>query len=116
LWALFDPERLRPTVRDVLSDLRNELWVSAASAWELAIKRALGRIDLPPEFDDAIRVLGIKPLAVTQEHAFAAGSLPLHHHKDPFDRMLVAQARIEGLTLVTRDARLTRYEIPVLLA
>jgi PIN domain nuclease of toxin-antitoxin system len=98
-----------------LKDASSEIWVSAATIWEIAIKAASGKLGGIDELDRALRHYHFRPLSITPEHGKLAGSLP-PHHKDPFDRMLVAQARIEGLTLVTRDARLTRYELPVLLA
>jgi PIN domain nuclease of toxin-antitoxin system len=89
--------------------------VSAASTWELAIKHALGRLELPPEFGDAIREARFTELPVTIEHGLVAARLP-SYHGDPFDRMLVAQAQLEGLTIVTRDAAFAPYGVPVLAA
>jgi PIN domain nuclease of toxin-antitoxin system len=90
--------------------------VSAATVWEISIKHGLGRIDVPmdqlPADIEASRFLA---LHITPAHAIAAGKLP-HHHRDPFDRMLIGQAQIEGLTLVTHDKLLQRYGIPVLLS
>lgn len=86
--------------------------VSAASIWELAIKQAQGRLRVPADFLALIDETGFDRLAVTFEHGAEAGHLPLHH-SDPFDRMLIAQARIEGLTLATADARLADYDVPL---
>jgi PIN domain nuclease of toxin-antitoxin system len=84
--------------------------VSAASAWEISIKRALGRVDLrDEEFSYGIRESGFAELNVTVEHSLVAGALP-PHHRDPFDRMLVAQATVEGLRLVTHDRVITAYD------
>jgi PIN domain nuclease of toxin-antitoxin system len=88
-------------------------FVSAASAWEVAIKQAIGRLTLPEPFAVGIDASGFQRLPVGFEHAAEAASLPLHH-TDPFDRMLVAQARLEGLTLVTHDRALAAYDVPVL--
>jgi PIN domain nuclease of toxin-antitoxin system len=88
------------------------VWVSAASAWEISIKAALGKIDARAPLSEAIRDYGFLPLAVSLEHGDAVRSLP-HHHRDPFDRMLVAQARTEGLTLVSRDPLLRAYDVQV---
>ena len=89
--------------------------MSAASVWEIAIKRALGKLDIPKDFLAALGETGFDPLPVTWEHGLLAGSLPAHH-QDPFDRMLVAQAQLEGLTVVTRDPSFGHYAVPVLAA
>ncbi len=89
------------------------MYVSAATIWEIEIKRAVGRLtvtqDLIAKVDDA----GFERLAVLFEHASEVGRLPLHH-RDPFDRLLIAQARVEGLTLATADEHIRRYDVPVL--
>jgi PIN domain nuclease of toxin-antitoxin system len=89
--------------------------VSAVSPWEIEIKRATGKLDAPGDLPARLRDLGFVPLAITVEHGVAAGTLPLHH-RDPFDRMLIAQAQLEGLTIVTRDRRFEPYEIQTLAA
>ena len=113
LWALEAPERLVDEARDAIASPANRVAVSAACVWELAIKQALGKLRLPTEFLAGIAAASFTPLSVTLEHAFAAGALP-RHHDDPFDRMLVAQAQLEGLTIVTRDPALRRYEVTIL--
>lgn len=113
LWALGQPAELAQDARAAIEDGKNEVLVSAASAWEVAIKRAAGKLESPDDLADAIKAAAFRPLAITVEHALAAGALP-PHHSDPFDRMLVAQAVIEGLTIVTRDARLARYGVATL--
>ena len=88
--------------------------VSAATAWEIAIKTALGRLAFPLDrLEDVLARMGIVPLPISLAHAVAAGSLP-RHHDDPFDRMLIAQARLESLVLVTEDAALARYDVAIL--
>ncbi len=87
--------------------------MSAASIWEIAIKRALGRVTTPPDFLPTIEASSLVPLAVRMDHAELAGGLP-GHHGDPFDRMLVAQAMLEGLVLVTADPVMKRYGVPLL--
>lgn len=115
LWWLADDTRLRDEARRAIGEPGNMVWVSAASVWEISIKHGLGRIDLPidqlPADLEASRFLA---LHITPVHAIAAGKLPFHH-RDPFDRMLLGQAQIEGLTLVTHDSALQRYGIPMLL-
>jgi PIN domain nuclease of toxin-antitoxin system len=89
------------------------VFVSAASIWEIEIKRALGRLSAPPRIGAAAREAGYEALPINFDHATAAGELP-PIHGDPFDRMLVAQARVEGLTLATADRQLQRYDVPTL--
>jgi PIN domain nuclease of toxin-antitoxin system len=117
LWALRDDPRLSKTVRAILLDDAHTLFWSAASTWELAIKVALKRIRfaapvaeyLPAKLDSE----GIDSLSITTAHAAAVESLPLYHH-DPFDRLLIAQARAEKLTLLSADKVVRRYDIEVI--
>lgn len=115
LWALSDPGSLSDEARDAISDRDSYVAASAASAWELSIKQTLGRVEIPEQLEEELERVGFDPLAITVPHALRAGSLP-PHHRDPFDRMLVAQSEIEELTLVTRDERLALYGVPVLAA
>lgn len=115
LWTLGEPARLASQARDAIEDERNEVFVSAVSAWEIAIKRALGKLVAPDDLEAKILSQGFSPLHITFHHADLAGALP-RHHADPFDRMLVAQAEAEGLTLVTRDARMPVYGVRTLAA
>lgn len=87
--------------------------MSAVSPWEIEIKRAKGRLRAPTDLLGAVGRAGFTALPVVLEHGVAAGQLPLHHH-DPFDRMLVAQAQLEGLTIVTDDEQIARYQVAVL--
>lgn len=87
--------------------------VSVVSAWETAIKSALGKLSIAVPFDEAVEINGFDRLLITFPHAAAVADLP-HHHGDPFDRMLIAQAREEGLTVVTHDRRFAPYDVPVL--
>ena len=97
-----------------ISEPGNDVFVSTATVWELAIKVALGKLTFPLEgIDDLLTGMGIEPLAISVAHAVAAGGLP-RHHTDPFDRMLIAQARLERLVLVTEDATLARYDVAIL--
>jgi PIN domain nuclease of toxin-antitoxin system len=92
----------------------NQVLVSAASAWEIAIKHALGRLTFPVDgFEEILQRMGFDALPIGLGHAIAAGRLP-RHHDDPFDRLLVAQAQTEGLTLVSTDGAVARYDVPVL--
>lgn len=110
VWLLAGDHRLVPTARAAISRAAS-LQLSAASVWEGEIKRAAGRLTAPPLLEAARRA-GIAILAITAEHATEAARLPLHH-RDPFDRMLVSQARLESLVLVTKDRALGRYGVPV---
>ena len=115
LWAAGQPERLSGAARKLLNDPRNELGFSAASLWEIAIKSTLGRKDFRVEPRQLRRGLldnGYVELPVTSEHAVGLDGLPLLH-KDPFDRLLLAQAVSEGITLLTSDEQLARYPGPV---
>lgn len=119
LWMQVSPERLRPEARDMLVDEANQLALSAASSWEIAIKYALGKLPLPEPPRDYVparlRDGGVEPLAILHAHALQVATLP-RHHRDPFDRLLVAQAQLDGLTLVTSDPVFDRYEVPVVRA
>ena len=111
LWALIEPERLSAEVRDGLEDPANVVLFSAASVWEMSIKSALGRADFrvsPVEIVEHARATGFEELPVRSPAAVAVASLP-HHHRDPFDRLLVAQAITEPARLYTADAILTAY-------
>jgi PIN domain nuclease of toxin-antitoxin system len=115
LWAAGVPERLPTGARKLLTDARNELLFSAASLWEIAIKHTLGRDDFrvePRLLRRGLRDNGYTELPITSEHAVSIDSLP-PLHKDPFDRLLLAQALCEGITLVTSDVQLARYGGPV---
>lgn len=97
----------------VIADSDTAVVVSAASAWEITIKKAVGRLDAPDDLLEALDANTFDRLAITAAHALAAGELPAHHD-DPFDRMLIAQARMEGLTLVTVDERFAEYDVDLL--
>jgi len=115
LWALADDPALSSESRAAVTDPDNEVYVSAASAWEVEIKRALGKLEAPDELLTAIAATGFDTLPITPEHAVEAGRLPPHHY-DPFDRLLVAQGRLEQLVVVTRDPEISRYEVSTLRA
>lgn len=110
-WRTNDP-RLNADARQAIATA-SIVFVSAASAWEAAIKMALGRLRLPEPFHLGVDHSGFRRLAVSFEHAAAAGDLP-PHHGDPFDRMLVAQARLESCTLVTHDRLIAAYDVATL--
>ena len=98
-----------------IADPASDVFASVASAWEMAIKRALGKLDVPDDLEQQLARHGFTPLPINLAHALAAGALS-RHHADPFDRMLIAQALAEGLTIVTRDGRFSAYGVPILVA
>lgn len=100
---------------EFLDRLRHDpdIFLSPVSLWEITIKQTAGKLAGPPDLAKLVRDMGFRELPVTHDHAIAAGRLPFHH-RDPFDRMLVAQAVTEGLTLVTRDASIMLYDVDVL--
>ena len=112
LWWRANDRRLSQRARSAIGEAEI-VFVSAVTAWEAAIKAALGRLRYPDTVESGAEASGFEKLSITLSHAERAGQLP-RHHADPFDRMLVAQAQAEGLTLVTRDRRLQRYEVPIL--
>ncbi len=112
LWWRSEPSRLVSHVRDTIATA-DLVFVSVASAWEAAIKVSLGRLELPDTIEAGVLASGFEKLLITFSHTEHAASLPLHH-RDPFDRMLVAQARAEGLTLVTHDRLLEPYDVEIL--
>jgi PIN domain nuclease of toxin-antitoxin system len=119
LWLLTDPARIRPDLLSELRDGRTRLLLSAASSWEIAIKWAIGRLPLPdpPEryVPDRMRRSGVEGLPVAHAHALHVATLP-NLHQDPFDRLLIAQAQVEGLTLITVDPAFDGYDVPLVRA
>jgi PIN domain nuclease of toxin-antitoxin system len=112
LWWMTDDPTLADEVKDVLDD-ESFVYVSAATLWEVGIKQSLGKLLEPATLPEEINGSGFRRLPISMEHAMVAARLPALH-KDPFDRMLIAQARCEGLALVTRDAQIQRYEVDLL--
>lgn len=118
LWAAGDPKRLTPESRNLLSNPATELMFSTASIWEVVIKNALGRSDFrvePRQLRDGLIQNGYSELAIRSEHTLAVGLLPLIHN-DPFDRILIAQAQVENVTLLTTDNKVARYPGPIQVA
>jgi PIN domain nuclease of toxin-antitoxin system len=119
LWAASDPEKFSKRARAAIEDSSNEVFVSAAVAWEIAIKHALGKLNIPlapaAYVPARLNALGFKPLPIALEHALAVCGLPSHHN-DPFDRIMAAQAQVEGLTLVTSDQSILKYPVRTLKA
>lgn len=114
LWAASDPAALSKQAREAIEDSSNEVFVSSAAGWEIVIKHALGKLTLP--FEPAayvparISTLGFKALPIELAHTLAVASLP-EHHRDPFDRIMIAQSQVEGLVFVTADEAAIRYPV-----
>jgi PIN domain nuclease of toxin-antitoxin system len=115
LWWLEDPQLLSKAARKAIGDGKNTIYVSAAVAWEIAIKKALGKLDAPDDLEAAMAANRFLPLPITIPHALAVATLPLIHG-DPFDRLLIAQARHEGFKLVSRDSHVAGYGIAHIVA
>ena len=113
LWFTEDSPRLTEPALTAIEDAANVILLSAVVPWEIAIKRALGKIDTSDEYLSLLRLAGARDLPITVAHAQAVERLP-HHHRDPFDRILLAQAQVEDATIVTSDARIASYDVPVL--
>ena len=113
LWLITDNPTVRRRVREAVNGPANEVFVSAVSVWQIAIKRSRGRLNAPENLVEQLKASDYTLLLINFDHAERAGGLPLHH-RDPFDRMLVAQA--EDLILVTRDGDIPRYEVETLTA
>jgi PIN domain nuclease of toxin-antitoxin system len=113
LWWMDDNSKLSAAARQAISDPGNTIWVSAATSWEISIKMALGKLEAPADLEGAIRQCGFQPLPIQFGHGIAVGHFPPLHH-DPFDRMLIAQALTEDLTLVSHDARFRAYGVRLL--
>lgn len=110
LWWLSDWERISESARAAIADPNNEVLVSAVTGWEIGIKKARGRLVAPDNLAAVVEEKRFEHLSLTFAHAERAAALP-PHHRDPFDRMLIAQAQAEGLVLVTRDSRIADYEV-----
>ena len=115
LWWLDDNPTLTEKARNAISDPDNLVILSSVVIWEMRIKQTLGKLEIAPDFYQVIKNQGFELLSITADHAFAVGELPMHH-RDPFDRMLISQAKFEGLTIVTHDNIFQKYGVPVLKA
>jgi PIN domain nuclease of toxin-antitoxin system len=111
LWFLAGDEQLSRPARRLIEDPENVLLISAASIWEMAIKKSSGKLEVPDDLPEIIRSQGFGVLAVDADHAWAVAQLPATDHKDPFDRQLAAQALVEGVPVISRDARLDSYGV-----
>ena len=113
IWALEDSPRLSQRARETIIDPANHVLVSAASGWEIAIKQALGKLSTPDDLEQAMDAAGFAQRAITFADALILRALPVHH-RDPFDRMLVAQALHDGVPIVTCDPLIARYQVQII--
>lgn len=114
LWWLTDDKKLSPNIRAVIRNPENFIFVSAATVWEMSIKNSLGKLSVPNNLLEKLRDNNFELLSITAEHGLKIIDLPLYH-KDPFDRILITQAMIEGLTIITVDTKFPLYDIPLLI-
>ena|SRR5205807_1477700 len=117
VWSLKEPEKLNKSALEVLEDMSHQVFLSAVSSWEIVIKSMVGKLTLPKEpaqlLAETLAKFAIQPLSISHVHSLAVGELALHH-RDPFDRMLVAQARSETLVLMTADSIFEKYPVEIL--
>lgn len=113
IWAMEGNKFLSKSIRNKIADPSHEVFVSVASIWEIVIKRNLKKIQINFDIETSIRQAGIEILPIKVSHVLATEKLP-HYHKDPFDRMLIAQTIVEHLTLVTDDVKMKKYDVKIL--
>ena len=113
LWCLMDSPRLTPEARELIADPLNPVYVSAATSWEIAIKKSLGKLKAPDNIDGIVEEMGFLKLPIYLYHGDTLSTLPFHH-RDPFDRMLIAQAIAEGLVLISSDRKFEMYDVELI--
>jgi PIN domain nuclease of toxin-antitoxin system len=115
LWTVFEPDKLSAEAQEIIVDQNNIIGVSLVSLWEISIKRNIGRLDIPKDFFEMVTTGGFEMLPLTIAQIEQYQKLPLHH-RDPFDRMLVVQARQQKLVLITRDSEISKYDVKIVAA
>lgn len=115
IWWLEDNSTLTTEARKIISNLNNLIFVSPVNTWEISIKKALGKINAPDNLEQVILECGFDSLNINIKHTIFVEQLE-NYHDDPFDRLLISQAVIEGLTLITRDSKIAQYKIPIVTA
>ncbi len=115
LWWLEDNPKLPWNIREIIQNPESLIFVSAATMWEMSIKKSLGKLDIPDDLLEMLKDNEFQVLGVTADHGLKVGDLP-YHHKDPFDRILIAQALCERLMVISRDDKFKLYDVPLLLA
>jgi PIN domain nuclease of toxin-antitoxin system len=112
LWWLADAQELGPIARDAIRDPSRVVFFSAVNIWEIVVKKALGKLTVPGNFARVLEEQPFERLPMSVDHAFQVAELPMHH-RDPFDRLLIAQCLVEGLTMVTHDGDIAKYDVPL---
>ncbi|MGL6341425.1 MAG: type II toxin-antitoxin system VapC family toxin [Waterburya sp.] len=115
LWTVFEPDQLSKEAQEIIVDHNNIICVSLISLWEISIKQNIGRLDIPKEFFEVVMEGGFEILTLTMDQIKKYRTLPLHH-RDPFDRMLIIQARQQKLILITRDSEISKYDVEIVKA
>lgn len=115
LWTVFEPDKLSTEAQEIIVDHNNIICVSLISLWEISIKQNIGRLDIPKEFFEVVNEGGFEILPLTMDQIKKYRTLPLHH-RDPFDRMLIIQARQQKLIFITRDSEISKYDIEIVKA
>ena len=110
LWWLTDSEQLSQTARDIIQATEPTIFISAASVWEMRIKQAIGKLKLPKNFAEVLEEQPFERLSITVDHTHKVSELPMHH-KDPFDRLLIAQATLDDLTILSHDKIFEQYKV-----
>ena len=113
IWGMESNPKLSPKIKKLLENPENQVFLSVVSVWEIVIKQAKGRLKLPKSVEEGIKLTGFKTLSIELVHVLTTGKLPMRH-KDPFDRILIAQARVENLTFITTDEKIWKYDLPLL--
>lgn len=113
IWSMVRRERIPSVAIDAIEDKANDVFVSVVSAWEIGIKAAKGRLELPSDLEGALAAQSFEPVGIAMRHVHAVESLP-RYHRDPFDRMIVAQAHLDDMTVITSDSEIQRYPVAVL--
>ncbi|NJL53613.1 MAG: type II toxin-antitoxin system VapC family toxin [Hydrococcus sp. SU_1_0] len=115
LWTIFEPDKLSTKAQEIIIDHNNIICVSLISLWEISIKQNIGRLDIPQEFFEVVSKGGFEMIELTMEQIAKYRTLPLYH-RDPFDRMLIVQARQQKLIFITRDSEISKYDIEIIKA
>jgi PIN domain nuclease of toxin-antitoxin system len=115
LWTVFEPDKLSTEAQEIIADQNNIICVSLISLWEISIKQNIGRLDIPKEFFEVVSEGGFEILTLTMDQIRKYRTLPLHH-RDPFDRMLIIQARQQKLIFITRDSEISKYDVEIVKA
>lgn len=117
LWSLNGDKKLKGEIKEIIENSKNQIFVSIASAWEISIKNRAGKLPLKITLSKCFEILDFEILDINLNHTLEFNRLPLHkNHKDPFDRILISQARVENLTFITTDEKIWKYDLPLLKA